>query len=107
MALSRDFRETVIPRIRADRSFRRAVLREAIDCLLSGDVDTGKSMLRDFIKATSGYAALAEQTGIPEKSLIRMFGPSGNPQVRNLFVVVAALQRAEGIRLKVRADKAA
>ena len=107
MALTRDFRETIMKRIRSDRRFRRGVLREAVECLLSGEVDTGRSMLRDFIKATCGYAALAAETGIPEKSLIRMFGASGNPQVKNLFLVVACLQKAEGIRLKVRADKAA
>jgi DNA-binding phage protein len=96
-----------MPRLQGSQTFRRALLREAVDCLLSGDVDTGKSMLRDFIKATCGYAALAKSTGIPEKSLIRMFGPSGNPHARNLFAVVARLQKAEGIRLQVRPARAA
>jgi hypothetical protein len=36
-----------------------------------------------------------------------MFGPSGNPHARNLFLVVAHLQKAEGIRLQVRPAKAA
>ncbi len=107
MALTRDFRETIMARIRRDRAFRRGVLREAVECLLSGEVDVGRSMLRDFIKATRGYAALAQETGIPEKSLVRMFGKSGNPQVRNLFLVVSCLQRVEGIVLRVRTAKAA
>ena len=83
------------------------MLREAVDCLLSGEIEVGKSMLRDFIKATCGYEALAGATGIPVKSLIRMFGPSGNPLAKNLFLVVACLQRTEGIRLQVRHAKAA
>lgn len=83
------------------------MLREAVECLLSGEIEVGKAMLRDFIKATCGYADLAEATGIPAKSLIRMFGPAGNPHARNLFLVVACLQRAEGIRLQVRHAKAA
>jgi putative addiction module killer protein len=107
MPLTRDFRETVIPRMQESQTFRRAMLREALDCLLSGEVDVGKSMLRDFIKATCGYAALANATKIPVKSLIRMFGPSGNPHAKNLFLVVAHLQKAEGIRLQVRPAKAA
>jgi len=105
--LTGDFRETVIARIQRDRAFRRGMLREAVDCLLSGEVDVGKAILRDFIKATCGFPALSKETGIPEKSLIRMFGPAGNPQAKNLFLVVACLQRAEGIVLRVRPAKAA
>jgi DNA-binding phage protein len=107
MPLTRTFREIVATRIRSGRGFRREMLREAVDCLLSGEIDVGRSMFRDFIKATRGYAALSEATGIPAKSLIRMFGPSGNPHARNLFLVVACLQRAEGIRLQVKPAKAA
>jgi DNA-binding phage protein len=105
--LTRDFRELMIARIQQKQAFRRGMLREAIDCLLSGEVDVGKAILRDFIKATCGFPALSEETGIPEKSLIRMFGPAGNPQAKNLFLVVASLQRAEGIVLRVRPAKAA
>ena len=105
--LTRDFRELIIPRLQQSRTFRRELLREAIDCLLSGEVDTGKAVLRDYIKATCGFPALSEETGIPEKSLIRMFGARGNPQAKNLFLVVACLQRADGIRLQVKLAKAA
>jgi DNA-binding phage protein len=94
-------------RIRRDPPFRRTLLREGVDLLLCGDVESGKALLRDYIKATCGFAALAEETGIPVKSLMRMFGPSGNPQVKNLFLVVASLQRYEGVRLKVRVAAAA
>ena len=36
-----------------------------------------------------------------------MLGPKGNPQARNLFEIVAYLQRAEGVRFEVRAARAA
>jgi hypothetical protein len=36
---------------------------------------------------------------------MRMFGPSGNPQARNLFEIVAYLQDCEGVRLEVRATR--
>lgn len=39
--------------------------------------------------------------GCDSKSLIRMFGPSGNPQARNLFSVVSYLQKQAGLKLHV------
>lgn len=41
-------------------------------------------------------------TTIQVKTLHQMFGPNGNPTASNLFEVVAYLQRAEGVRFKVR-----
>ena len=45
MPLTKGFKETVKERMERSPKFRRALLREAIECLLSGDVDTGKSGL--------------------------------------------------------------
>jgi DNA-binding phage protein len=45
----------------------------------------------------------ARETGIPAKSLMRMFGPRGNPRADNLFAVINRLQKASGIRLGVAA----
>jgi hypothetical protein len=42
-----------------------------------------------------------EATDTPAKSLIRMFSPRGNPQVRNLFGVIGYLQKQAGIELHV------
>jgi hypothetical protein len=77
------------------------LLREGIDAMLSGDLDTGKTMLRDYIKATVGFEKLGEATDTPAKSLIRMFGPRGNPQARNLFSVIGYLQKRTGVQLHV------
>jgi DNA-binding phage protein len=99
MPLTRSFKETMMARVRSDRAFRRELLKEGIECLLAGDMDTGKSVLRDYIHATIGFRALGKAVHISEKSLLRMFGPSGNPQAKNLFQVVAYLQRKEGVRL--------
>ncbi|MDZ7781639.1 MAG: hypothetical protein U5K56_01365 [Halioglobus sp.] len=41
------------------------------------------------------------------KSLMRMFGPKGNPQASNLFAVIRYLQEQEGIHLEVKARKVA
>jgi DNA-binding phage protein len=103
MALTRDFKETILARVQRDPKFRNALLKEGIEALLAGDVDTGKSILRDYIKATVGFEQLGLETGSSPKSLIRMFGPSGNPQARNLFAVISHLQRDAGLTLHVTA----
>ena len=101
MVLTRDFKDTTKDRVRRDPAFREELLKEGIECLLTGDVDTGKAVLRDFINATIGFDALGTATERSPKSLMRMLGPKGNPQARNLFEIIACLQEHEGIHLKV------
>lgn len=101
MALTRAFKETVQARVAADPAFGEALLREAVDAMLGGDVDTGKAILRDYINATVGFETLGRATGTSPKSLIRMFGPKGNPQARNLFAVLGHLQERAGLKLHV------
>lgn len=81
------------------------MLREAIETLLAGDVETGKAVLRDYINATIGFEALGEATGTSPKSLMRMFGPVGNPQAHNLFSVLHYLQEHADLRFQVRAAR--
>ena len=102
MPLTRSFKETVKARAEVDAAFRNALLAEGIDALLAGDVEAGKAIIRDYINATVGFERLAEETGTPSKSLMRMFGPAGNPSARNLFGVISKLQEASGITFQVR-----
>ena len=89
--------------VKDDAKFAEALLREGIDAMLGGDLETGKTIMRDYIKATIGFEKLGAATGAPPKSLIRMFGPRGNPQARNLFSVIGYLQKACGrVRLPCR-----
>jgi len=106
MPLTRDFKETVRARAARDAKFRKELLREAVDCLLAGDTATAKTIFRDYINATVGFAGVSEATHIPSKSLMRMLGPSGNPRADNLFEIVSFLQDYEGVRLRVKADLA-
>lgn len=101
MPLTRDFKETIQERVKNDPEFRESLLSEAIDSFLSGDVETGKTVLRDYIKATVGFEELGNVTHKSPKSLMRMLGQHGNPQARNLFCIVSYLQKREGFRLKV------
>lgn len=103
MALTRDFKETIQARVERDPAFREELLKEGIECLLSGDVDTGKAVLRDYINATIGFDELGDLTHKSPKSLMRMFGPQGNPQARNLFEIIGHLQKREGFHFEVRA----
>jgi DNA-binding phage protein len=101
MPLTRDFKTTVQARLNRDPKFRRELLREGVECLLTGDLETGKSVLRDYVNATIGFEKLSRKTDMPTKSLMRMLGPKGNPQARNLLEVIKYLQRVEGVHLQV------
>ncbi len=103
MALTKDFKNTIKDRVARDPAFREELLKEGIECLLTGDVDIGKAVLRDYINATIGFDALGTATDKSPKSLMRMFGPKGNPQARNLFEIIAHLQEREGIHFKIHA----
>lgn len=99
--LTREFKETVKARAEHDLAFRAALLSEAVDLLISGDVETGKTVLRDYIKATVGFEGLAEEVGTPSKSLMRMLSEKGNPTASKLFAVISHLQKATGVHLAV------
>lgn len=103
MALTRSFKDTVQARVARDPAFKQALLSEGVNALLEGDIDTGKAVLRDYINATIGFESLSAATGVPAKSLMRMFGPRGNPTASNLFAVIGCLQRESGVALEVRA----
>ncbi len=107
MALTRDFRETVQARVKRDAAFRKGLLSEAVESLLSGEVALGKELLRDYINATVGFPKLAAHTKTHVKTLHQMFGLNGNPTAKNLFEIVAFLQQAEGVRFEIRSKRAA
>jgi hypothetical protein len=77
---------TIQARAARDPAFREAMFQEAMQALLRGDVGGGR-------------AALDRSP----KSLMRMFGPGGNPTAENLLSVIGALQARTGVRLEVRA----
>jgi hypothetical protein len=59
MPLTRDFKETNQARVKNDPAFRERLLSETLDSFISGDVETGKIVLRDCINATLGFEELA------------------------------------------------
>jgi len=103
MPLIADFRQTVQARAARDPAFREALFQEAVQALLQGDTADGRAALRAYINATIGFERLGDVLGRPRKSLMRMFGPDGNPTAENLLSVIRTLQKETGVHLQVRA----
>lgn len=105
ITVTRYFKETLKARMERDAGFREALLEETVECLLTGELNVGKSVLRDYVNATVGFQELGTLTAKSSKSLMRMLGPQGNPQSRNLLEIIAHLQELEGVKLKVTATR--
>ena len=101
MGTTKDFNETVRADLQHSAEYRRAYLREAVDCVVSGEVETGKSVLRKYVNGTVGFVALGEAVGRSSKTLMQMLGPKGNPTITNFFEIVSYLQKVEGSALQV------
>lgn len=101
MKLTRDFRETMHERLRRDPAFRKALLTEAVDCLLSCDVETANSLLRDYVDATIGFDELGELTAMSPNNLNHMLSSAGKIDVHNLFKIIHCMQEREDVHLKV------
>lgn len=100
MALTRDFKETVVARVKRDPAFAQALLDEAVTLFLNGEPDTAKLVLRDLVNATVGFEALAEDVHKPSKSLHRMLSKSGNPTMESLSAIFVAIKKALHVDLK-------
>ncbi len=103
MTITKSFKDTVQARALRDSKFREGILRESIESMISGDIKTGKALLRDYINATVGFEKLATLTQKDSKSLMRMFSPTGNPTAINLFEVIRILQKKEGVHYELHA----
>src|SRR5580658_9135386 len=101
MALTRDYKETVMARIKRDRKFARALYAEAVNALLDGETAEGLSMLRDLVHAEITFKELARQTGLGEKTLLRMLNRRGNPTARNLGLITRSIADDLGIKPRV------
>jgi hypothetical protein len=56
--------------VRRDSSFRKELLREGVENLLAGDVETGKAVLRDYINATIGFGEPKSPATRPRASCV-------------------------------------
>ncbi len=104
MALTRDFIETIKARAEKDPEFRIGLLTEAAECFLNGDLDTGKTLIRDYVNATIGFQKLGKLVDKKPESLMRMLSAKGNPRAENLAQLLDSLRKHEGIELHVEAS---
>lgn len=101
MPLTKEFKTTIMARARYDKNFCNAMLTEAINELLTGDVDIGKAILRDYINATITFEILSEMLNKNSKSLMRMLSPYGNPTSKSLFEIFHAIQKIKKMKINV------
>jgi DNA-binding phage protein len=107
MGLTRDFKETILERVRRDPDFTNALLDEAATAFLNGEPQLARLILRDLVNATMGFEELAVKTAKPAKSLHRMLSKQGNPSMDNLAAILAALRDELRVELQARTVKAA
>jgi DNA-binding phage protein len=107
MVLTRDFKLTVVERVRRDPAFARAMLDEAATLFLSGEPRTARLILRDLVNATVGFEGLATTTAMPAKSLHRMLAEKGNPGMDNLAAIFSAIRKALGVEIEAHTVEAA
>lgn len=73
------------------------MFEDAINALFAGELVEGRLLLRQYVNATIGFAELARRTGKTDKNLIRALGPNGSPTAANLFQIIQACMKAEGV----------
>lgn len=100
MALTRDFKETVIARVKRDPAFAQALLDEALTLFLNGEPDMAKLILRDLVNATVGFETLSKKVRKSSKSLHRMLSKSGNPTMENLSAILVALKNTLHVNIR-------
>ncbi|MBS3959808.1 MAG: transcriptional regulator [Xanthomonadaceae bacterium] len=106
MALTRDFRHTVMARAERDPAFAKALLDEAATLFLNGEPELARSVLRDLVNATIGFEGLSHRTTKNSKSLHRMLAAGGNPTMDNLAAIFSTLRESLKVELKVVAKSA-
>ncbi len=102
MALTRNFKQTVIERVERDPEFAKALLDEAATLFLSGEPETARLILRDLVNATVGFEQLAVLTDKPSKSLHRMLSSTGNPSMDNLAAIFGAVRARLNVGIEAR-----
>ena len=100
MALTRNFKQTVVERVNRDPAFAQALLDEAATLFLNGEPETARLILRDLVNATIGFEQLATMTDKPSKSLHRMLSPAGNPSMDNLAAIFLVMRECLNVNLE-------
>lgn len=106
MALTRDFKETIVERVQRDPEFAQALLDEAVSLFLNGEPETARLILRDLVNATVGFEKLSLHVGSPSKSLHRMLSQRGNPSMDNLSAILSTMANILNVSVETTVVKA-
>ena len=98
---TRDFIESVRERAQSDPDFGKALLREAMSCMLNGEPKIGRLLLHDYADAVIGFDELSQKTGKPIEDLEHMLSRDGDPSAGDLLGIVAVVAKHEGVELEV------
>ena len=79
MALTRDFKQTVVERVEREPAFAQALLDEAATLFLNGEPETSRLILRDLINAAIGFEQLATLTAKPARACTVCCRPRATP----------------------------
>ena len=105
MPLTRDYRETFWERARREPEFRHELLKSAVRCMLNGEPEVGRIMLRDFVVAAIGVDELSQKIGKSRESLEEVLSDGSDPRADDLLGIVAAIAEHEGLVLDVQATQ--
>lgn len=100
MALTRNFKETVVARVERDPKFAKALLDESATLFLNGEAELARIILRDLVNATIGFEELSEETEKSSKSLHRMLSHNGNPNMNNLALIFNSVRKKLGVDIR-------
>lgn len=95
MALTREFKQTVMELCKSPE-YRAALLLEALESYLEGDIAVGNSLLRDYLNGTQAFGEVAKDLDMQEAGLRRMVSSQGNATAKNLFRLFKVCQAREG-----------
>jgi DNA-binding phage protein len=93
--------KAVSQRIKDNPKCKEEILTEAVLMLFGGSHKKllhGKLLIREYIKATIGFPALAERISIPKQSIMRMLSATGNPTLNSLDQVLSPLMKDCGMK---------
>jgi probable addiction module antidote protein len=91
---SRSHEDATVESFRRDRQFAAAYLDQV---LADGDQEELMLALRRLSEAFGGVTGLAQQAGLNSTTLYRTLSSNGNPELRTLRALLAAM----GLRLSV------
>ena len=81
-------------------------LLQALEEMLGNRMHNGLELLRDHVDTTCGYHPLTLALGSSRQALMGMLNPAGNPKSRNVFGIMAELQRLQGCVITARLVRA-